>query len=206
MRVVMQQQRQQILVEGGLRGARQRQAAFFAAPQVRQCAPPELLQLVGERTQRKAQRLLERAPNPSRALRLELVGVEPDRSLDKRAIEPELGLEPCRERHGLALAPFRRTALLRGCGGADLAAHHEKQLGKILRIDLHRRGIRQADQRLGCRMVDLEECVDFADRAHHLDGVWAIDLGHGVDGFIEIPGAHGCRLQFPTAGIAIGIS
>jgi hypothetical protein len=56
------------------------------------------------------------------------------------------------------------------------------------------------DERLGRRMGDFEKRVDVARRADDLDRVSAIDLGHGVDGFIEVPGTHGVASIFPVTG------
>src|SRR5262245_50686069 len=105
--MVMQEERPQIFIESGICGRPQPQGTLFARPPIRQRPAPDLFQLIRERAQRKPQRLLERVPKPSRALRLQLVDIETDRSLQERPVEPEPGVEAGRERHGLALAPLR---------------------------------------------------------------------------------------------------
>ena len=80
-----------------------------AAPQIRQRPAPDLLQIIGEWVQRKPQRLFEGVPEPARTLRFQLIGIQANRSLKKCPVEPQLGIEVGRERHGLALAPFRRA-------------------------------------------------------------------------------------------------
>ncbi len=126
-RMMMQKERQQIFIERRLCGRPQREDTLSAAPQIRQRPAPDLLQIIGERVQRKPQRLFEGVPEPARTLRFQLIGIQAKRSLKKRPVEPQLGIEVGRERHGLALAPFRRAMPL-GCGrGAARAMHHQKQ-------------------------------------------------------------------------------
>ena len=87
--------------------------------------------------------------------------------------------------------------VVRGPGSTALTMHHEKQPRKIWRVDFDRHAVRQADQRLGSRMRDLEKCVDCPNGTYDLDCVWTVYLGNSVDGFIEIPRVHKRRPSFP---------
>jgi hypothetical protein len=140
-RMLMQQQGQQVFVQCGACSRRQGQAGFIAGAQIRQGAPPDPLEVFREGPQRKSERLLQGMAKPTRALALELADIEADRFLYECPVEPQLGIEASGERHGLALAPLCRSMLLGGESSPLCTTHHEKQAGKVLGVDLYRRAV-----------------------------------------------------------------
>jgi hypothetical protein len=86
-----------------------------------------------------------------------------------------------------------RVFLGGGCSSTG-AMHHQKQARHVLRIDLDRRAVGQADQRLKCGMSDLEKRIDVASSANDLDRMRTIDSRDGFDRLVEIASAQGARL------------
>jgi hypothetical protein len=110
-------------------------------------------------------------------------------------IEPELGVEIRRKRHGLAGLPFRRSVLLGGGCSPAPAMHHQKQAGEVLRVDLDWRAVGQVHQRLKGRVSNLENRIDAARSTDDVNRVRAIDSRDGIDRLVEIAGAQRARVR-----------
>ena len=94
----------------------------------------------------------------------------------------------------LAGLPLGLAAFLGGGCSSAGAMHHQKQARHVLRVDLDRRAVGQADKRLKCGASDLEKRIDAASSANDLDRMRTIDSRDGFDRLVEIASAQGARL------------
>jgi hypothetical protein len=68
--------------------------------------------------------------------------------------------------------------------------HHQKQMRKVPGIDFNGHAIGQFDKRLRSGFRDLQHHIHVPRWAMNPNLVGTIDFRYGIDGFIEIAGAH----------------
>jgi hypothetical protein len=115
LKLMVQQHGQQKLVECRLAGRREGEEIAVVGLKVGQGALPRLFQLCREGVQAEAQRPIERAPKPARALRFQLGQVEPDTLLHERRVEPKLCFATGGEGHLSDPASTLRSGRLAWC-------------------------------------------------------------------------------------------
>jgi hypothetical protein len=93
------------------------------------------------------------------------------------------------------------------------ACLHQHQIRKHARVDAHRRGMSQSDDRFNAALDNLQRTGQAAVAARKLHLVRTVDLGYGRNGFRDIRGSknngmRGCHIalrHFRSCGIRIAL-